>query len=188
MEFEDQEQMNLTGSLLLADPSLRDPGFGRSVVLLTTHDASDGAAGFIINKPLGKTVSDLVTLDDVEGLGEVQVYLGGPVGTGELTFASMMWRDGEEPGGLDFDVRLSAETAAHRMHEGFSIRAFAGYSGWSEGQLESEIQGRSWIIKKPDERIAEVANCREELWGEELRKMGPFYKMLADSPDDPSLN
>ena len=77
MAFEDQQQINLTGSLLLADPSLRDPGFGRSVVLLARHDVAEGASGFIINKPLGKSVSELVTLDELEGLAEVPVYLGG---------------------------------------------------------------------------------------------------------------
>ena len=186
MEFEDQQQINLTGSLLIADPSLQDPGFGHSVVLLARHDAAEGATGFIINKPLGKTVSDLVTLDELDGLSEVPVYLGGPVSTEQLTFASMTWR--EESGILDYETHLSSEDAAHRMQEGFSIRAFVGYSGWSEGQLEGEIQGRSWIVKKPDHSIAEIESCSEDLWGAQLRAMGPYYQMLADLPDDPSLN
>jgi putative transcriptional regulator len=186
MEFEDQQQINLTGSLLIADPSLRDPGFGRSVVLMARHDAGEGASGFIINKPLGKSVSDLVSLDELEGLSEIPVYLGGPVSTEQLTFASMTWREDSET--LDYETHLSSEDAAHRLHEGFSIRAFVGYSGWSEGQLESEIQGRSWIIKKPDDAIANIGSCNEDLWGQQLRSMGPYYQMLADSPDDPSLN
>jgi putative transcriptional regulator len=186
MEFEDQQQINLTGSLLLADPSLRDPGFGRSVVLLARHDAEDGASGFIINKPLGKSVSDLVTLDELDGLSAVQVYLGGPVSTEQLTFASMTWREDTET--LDYETHLSSEDAAHRLHEGFSIRAFVGYSGWSEGQLEAEIQGRSWIAKKPDGSIADTEACSEGLWAVQLRSMGPYYQLLADSPDDPSLN
>ena len=61
----------------------------------------------------------------------------------------MTWRHDSET--LDYEVRLTPDDALHRLEEGFSIRAFVGYSGWSEGQLESEIQGRSWIIKKPDE-------------------------------------
>ena len=186
MEFEDQQQINLTGSLLIADPSLRDPGFGRSVVLLAQHDAEEGASGFIINKPIGKTVADLVTLLEHDGLAEVPVYLGGPVSTEQLTFASMTWRDDSET--LDYETRLTPDDALHRLEEGFSIRAFVGYSGWSEGQLESELQERSWIIKNPDETVAEVDACDEKLWGEQLRSMGPYYQMLADSPDDPSLN
>lgn len=186
MEFEDQQQINLTGSLLLADPSLRDPGFGRSVVLLARHDADLGASGFIINKPLGKSVSDLVSLDELDGLADIPVYLGGPVSTEQLTFASMTWR--EPSASLDYETHLSSEDAAHRLQEGFSIRAFVGYSGWSEGQLESEIQGRSWILKKPDSAIAAIDSCTEELWGDQLRTMGPYYQMLADSPDDPSMN
>ena len=184
--FEDQQQTNLTGSLLIADPSLRDPGFGRSVVLLARHESDEGASGFIINKPLGKSVSDLVTLDELGDLAEIPVYLGGPVSTEQLTFASMTWREDSEK--LDYETHLSSEDAAHRLHEGFSIRAFVGYSGWSEGQLESEIKGRSWIIKEPDETIADVSSCQEELWGDQLRSMGPHGQLLADMPEDPSMN
>ena len=81
MDFEDQQQINLTGSLLLADPSQRAPGFGRSVVLLARHEAAEGATGFILNKPLGKSVSELVTLDEPDGLADIPVYLGVPVST-----------------------------------------------------------------------------------------------------------
>ena len=60
-------------------------------------------------------------LDELGGLAEVPVYLGGPVSTEQLTFASMTWR--EETETLDYETHLSSEDAAHRMQEGFSIRA-----------------------------------------------------------------
>ena len=71
---------------------------------------------------------------------------------------------------------------------GFRSARLSATQASSEGQLESEIKGRSWIIKKPDDAIADVDACSEKLWGDQLRTMGPFYQMLADSPDDPSLN
>ena len=57
VSFKEPEQICLKGSLILADPSLTDPGFERSVLLLTNHKHDDGAAGFILNKPMGKKVS-----------------------------------------------------------------------------------------------------------------------------------
>ncbi len=92
----------------------------------------------------------------------------------------MTWRDDLET--LDYETHLSSEDAAHRLQEGFSIRAFVGYSGWSEGQLESEIKGRSWIIKNPDDAIADVEACSESLWGDQLRSMGPTTRCWRTRP------
>ena len=67
-QFDNPDQLCLKGTLILADPSLRDPGFSRSVLLLTNHAHDDGAMGFILNKPLGKKVGDLVNFDDFNEL------------------------------------------------------------------------------------------------------------------------
>ena len=91
MSFEESEQLCLKGSLILADPSLTDPGFEKSVLLLTNHQQDDGSAGFILNKPMGKKVSDLIQIDEMRELGDLPVFLGGPVSSDQLTFASINW-------------------------------------------------------------------------------------------------
>lgn len=175
----------MKGSLILADPSLSGSGFARSVLLLTNHKHDDGAMGFILNKPAGKTVSDLVDIESMRELGELPVFIGGPVAQDQLTFASLVWR--RESGELDYGTHLSSEEALHRLREGFEVRAFVGYSGWSEGQLEKELQERSWITHKPvpDVTLREVS---ETLWGELLSEMGPYYQLLAGCPERPELN
>ena len=80
MKFENPDQISLEGSLILADPSLRDPGFARSVLLLTNHQHDDGAMGFILNKPMGKRVSDLV---DIKSMGRVGRIAGVPRWAGQ---------------------------------------------------------------------------------------------------------
>ena len=185
MDFDDPEQISLSGKLILADPSLRDPGFARSVLLLTNHEHDDGAMGFILNKPMGKKVSDLVDIEAMRELGELPVFLGGPVSPDQLTFASLNWRAQGEA--IDFDTHLSSEEALHRLREGFHVRAFVGYSGWSEGQLESELQQRAWITRKPVPSVVSI-DADEKLWGELLSGMGPYYRLLASTPDKPELN
>src|SRR5206468_12864073 len=85
---------NLTGSLLVAHPSLHDPNFRRTVLFISAHDPNDGALGVILNRPLDKHVSDLVNDDAPAALSDVPVYLGGPAGKDQLMFAVLEWEQG----------------------------------------------------------------------------------------------
>ena len=78
---------NLAGSLLIAHPNMLDPNFRRAILFVSAHDPSDGAMGVILNRPLDKHVSDLVSETPPEGLADVPVFLGGPVGKNQLMFA-----------------------------------------------------------------------------------------------------
>ncbi len=74
----------------------------------------------------------------------------------------------------------------HQM-EGFSIRAFVGYSGWSEGQLEDELEQDAWIPRDAEKRIVDISGM-DTLWKEMLRDMGPWHQIIADEPDDLGMN
>ncbi|GAG79640.1 unnamed protein product, partial [marine sediment metagenome] len=78
------------------------------------------------------------------------------------------------------------EAAMHQM-EGFHIRAFVGHSGWTEGQLESEMEQRAWIVRDPEKRIIEISGV-DHLWKDMLRDLSPWHKLIADEPDDLGLN
>ena len=185
MDDENEEAPeSLSGSLILAAPTLVNPHFSRSVLLLTDH-GGEGAHGYILNRPLGKTVSDVLNEPNFEQLKEVPLFLGGPVSTGQLTFASLTWNHQMDE--LDYATHLSVGEASARIAEGFHVRAFVGYSGWSEGQLEDELKQDAWIPKTP---ISEILNIEDtdHLWADILRTMGPYYRMIADAPEDPSLN
>src|SRR5438045_9378697 len=92
---EEQVARSLAGSLLVAHPNMLDPNFRRTVLFISVHDPNDGALGVIINRPLDRQVADLVTETPPEGLSEVPVFLGGPVGKNQLTFAACEWQKGE---------------------------------------------------------------------------------------------
>jgi len=177
--------LSLAGSLLVAHPNMLDPNFRRSVLFISEHDATDGAMGVILNRPLDKHVCDLVSDSPPEGLADVPVFLGGPVGKNQLMFAAFQWQDGDT-------LKLNHNVAIDEAHEladedPAAVRAFVGHAGWSAGQLEAEMKQKAWLLQKP--RREELQPERlPKLWYEIMRGLGPWYKLLASAPDDPSRN
>lgn len=176
---------SLSGSLLLASPALRDPNFFHTVLLLASHNATEGAFGYILNRPLGKSVSELLSDKDLGPLGKLPVYLGGPVGTDKLSFALLDWSVKKRA--LKCQTHLSTEQAVKELEKGRIVRGFVGYAGWSEGQLENELDHNSWITCPAGPQILNHQKP-DALWRTILDDLGPFYRLLARMPEDPSLN
>jgi putative transcriptional regulator len=177
--------LSLAGSLLVAHPNMLDPNFRRSVLFISTHDANDGAVGVILNRPLEKQVADLVSDTPPQALAQVPVFLGGPVGKNQLMFAAFEWEKGH---GLKLNHNVGIDEANERVTtEPGSIRAFVGYAGWGAGQLEAEMKQKAWIAHPPTRDALKPDNL-PKLWFAIMRGLGPWFKMLAAAPDDPSLN
>jgi putative transcriptional regulator len=177
---------NMTGSLLVAHPNLRDPNFRRTILFLSHHNAEDGAIGLVLNRPLHKTVSQLPQFPTSSGLQRVPVFYGGPVGAEDLLLASMQWHD--SPGAVSFQGFGAASeepVIPPEFHPG--LRAFVGYSGWTRGQLEAEIAEKSWLVFPPSRRLIEMPHP-DDAWRDIMYHLGPVYRLLAGMPDDPSLN
>lgn len=181
-----EKPRSLAGSLLVAHPNMLDPNFRRAVLFISAHDPDDGAIGVIINRPLDKSVADLVNEVPPQNLADVPVFFGGPVGNNQLMLAAFEWKKGE---GLRLNQHsLSLEESVADLSEGaLSVRAFLGYAGWSAGQLEAEMKQKAWIVQKPS-RAALRFECLSRLWFDIMNRLGPWYRMLAAAPDDPSLN
>jgi putative transcriptional regulator len=181
-----EHEGNLQGLLLAAHPSLRDPNFRRSVLLLSAHQADAGASGLIINRPLGRTAAELLPdHGHQELLEKVPVFLGGPVAPDQLSFVDLRWDENE--GSVQFHQNLSFAEVEKRTEEApGSVRAFVGYAGWAAGQLESELEQKAWVLVKPQAQT--VQPDRNRLWFDIMNALGPEYKLLAAIPDDPTLN
>ena len=177
---------SLAGSLLVAHPNMLDPNFRRTVLYISAHDPEDGAIGVIINRPLDKSVSDLVTETPPENLADVPVFFGGPVGNNQLMLAAFEWHKEE---GLKLNQHsLDGDSPVSPPSEKLpSVFAFLGYAGWSAGQLEAEMKQNAWIVQKPS-RSALKSERLARLWFDIMNRLGPWYRMLAAAPDDPSLN
>jgi putative transcriptional regulator len=168
---------NLTGSLLVAHPSLHDPNFRRTIIFLSQHSEEDGALGFVLNRPL-----DVIQLKESSG---VPVYYGGPVEPGNMLLASIQWH--EKRSLVAFRAFGTVEDECDREGWEKGLRVFAGYSGWNAGQLEHEIAQNSWIVMPPTGSLIAMENPGTA-WLEIMRNSGPFLTLLAEAPDDPSLN
>lgn len=179
-------EAELGGSLLIAHPSLLDPNFRRSVVYITAHDPEEGSHGLIINRPMGSTVADLLPAKEMGALAGLPVFIGGPVGDDQLTFAAFLRKAGGEI--IECKSQLEIEEARELAGKKLtSVRAFIGYSGWSKQQLEAEMAQKAWIVRKADQESMDIGNCKE-LWPSIMRGLGPWYRLLASAPDDPSKN
>src|SRR6202047_903092 len=98
---------NLTGQLFVAHPNLRDPNFRKTVLFLSAHDREQGAHGLVLNRPTNKSLTDSVPDHELDPLGAGPVYLGGPVGSNELTIVSFDWVAGEAK--ITFHSQLSLD-------------------------------------------------------------------------------
>ena len=177
----------LEGNLLIASPSLLDPNFKRTVVLITEHNEK-GAAGLVINRPSPAPVSDLVPqLEPLVDDGE-QVWMGGPVQTDAVLVLGEF---------VDLDeaaVPLFGSLGFPALDDPDEVvpvttrrRVFAGYAGWEAGQLESELERDDWILEPAlaDDAFTEAP---EDLWSDVLRRKGGVYELVARMPEDPSVN
>ena len=177
------------GILLIADPFLKDPNFLRTVVILCEKN-KEGAIGFVLNREYEHTLDEL--LPDLEGY-DFPVYYGGPV---QLETIHMLHQyPAEIPGGQEILEGVfwggDFEAVIDMLHKGQldkdRIRFFIGYSGWSEGQLEEEIEEKSWLTVDADPSLIFHANC-ENVWKQSIRKLGGDYEMMVNFPIDPQLN
>jgi len=177
------------GKLLIAEPAiLSDSSFNRSVVLLTEHN-DNGSIGFIFNKPSLYTISDLIP--DIDS--SLKVYIGGPVSEDNLYFVHKVPElipDSIEIGngiywGGDFEaIQNLLKDDILSKHD---IRFFLGYSGWSELQLEEELQTTSWLIVENNfKNLFKIKH--DNFWKDELLKLGGIYQLWANAPKDPNLN
>ncbi|GAA1531287.1 YqgE/AlgH family protein [Actinomadura kijaniata] len=184
------------GLLLVATPQLDDPNFRRSVVLVVEHDAEGGTLGVVLNRPTEIPVdrvlppwADLVT-------GPSVVFQGGPVALDSaLALARLPGED--EPLGwraLDGDpsvarvglVDLDAPPAL-LAPEVIQLRVFAGYAGWSAGQLHEEVADGAWYLVRAEAGDV-FAGDPDGLWRSVLRRQGGDLAFVSTFPDDPTLN
>lgn len=180
----------MRGRLLVAEPTLADPNFHRSVVYLIDH-SEEGALGVVLNRPSDTPVREVVPTWAPYVSEPQTVFVGGPVSPEAAIClgrcvdgsGSSLWTDlGNGVGVIDLNGDpVDAPPGVT------GLRIFAGYSGWSAGQLEGELELDGWIVleAEADDLFAETA---DELWRRVLSRQSGPVRRLAPFPEDPSVN
>ncbi len=182
------ESDSLQGQLLIASPTLLDPNFVRTVVLVTAH-TDEGAMGVVLNRPSGAAAGE--ALPHLERLLEDggRIHVGGPVEPGAVVVLAE-FDDPDDAAAVVFgDVGfVPAEGDPDDLADSVGrARAFAGYAGWGPEQLESELARDDWFLE-PAEAGDVFAEEPGELWSDVLRRKGGQFALLATMPPDPSMN
>ena len=161
---------SLAGQLLVADPSMSDPYFERTVILIVQHSPS-GALGIVINKPIGETsVARLFEALGQKGgdvVGDVRVFSGGPVQP-EVGFV-VHSADYRRPETVAVNDRLSMTSSLDILRDigakkgPAKILVAFGYTGWGPDQLEREIEVHGWAIAEADPALV-FDEDRDKVW------------------------
>ena len=179
---------NLTGKVLIAMPSLRDPRFAYSLVYICVH-SYEGAMGLILNKSIADLpFSDLldqlsIKFDSEDTIPNIDVQFGGPVemGRGFILHSADYTADETTlkvsdtlglTGTIDI-LRAIAEKNGPRQ----SMLAL-GYAGWAEGQLESEVRNNDWLFCDPDDDLV-FSSSHANKWRNALKKIGVNPEFLV---------
>jgi putative transcriptional regulator len=179
-----------TGTLLIAEPTLNDPSFSRSVVLICRHSKEDGTVGFALNEILDTTVAELI--EDLQH-HPITLHLGGPVQNDTIHYIHQYpehFEDAVEVSegiywGGDFE-KFKTLYKAGKL-EDHKIKFFLGYSGWDAGQLEDEILEDSWILCKANKELV-FETAPSKTWTACLTALGGKYELMIHYPTDEQLN
>ncbi|MBL0055836.1 MAG: YqgE/AlgH family protein [Chitinophagaceae bacterium] len=177
------------GILLIADPFLKDPSFIRTVVFLCEH-RDQGSFGFVLNKQVKPRLDELIP--ELEGCSW-PVYFGGPVQQDTLHFLHQypdLIPDAIPVGeGIYWGGDFETVTALlkEKLIQPDKIKFFLGYSGWGDGQLNEEMEEKSWLTVSANRKLV-FNTLHSEIWKGSLKELGGDYEMMINFPIDPQLN
>lgn len=179
-----------TPILLLAMPQVLDPFFYKSVILLLHHQ-DEGSQGFIVNRPTGVKVREILEDLEIPWLGEAGslAFFGGPV---QPQLGTLLFRE-DKPAGTATRFQVCPGVAL-TQHLGDleslaespppSFRLLLGYAGWDTGQLVKEILRNDWITA-PVRTDLLFSDEPEEVWRLAMESVGVDPALLPSwTPDD----
>ena len=180
---------SLAGKILIAMPSLADPNFWRSVVVLGVHSHEDGAFGLVINRKLDVDLGDILVELGREGPQKTLpgVLAGGPV---EPSQGFVLFERGDDKVASE-DIAIADTVIVSGNTETLADLAFGekgntryflllGYAGWYPGQLEQEIEDNSWLVAPLDTSILFDVPM-DDRWAAALNSIGVDPGTLVDS-------
>lgn len=179
--------------MLLANTNLLEPTFRRTVIYVVEHN-DGGTLGVVLNRPSDTAVHNVLPQWSELSAKPKTMFIGGPVKR-DAALCIALLRAGADASGVaglrHIDGRVSMvdldadpETIAPHVE---GVRIFAGYAGWTIGQLEGEIERDDWIVLSalPSDVLVPP---RVDLWATALRRQPWPTALLATHPIDLSRN
>lgn len=175
----EMETLDLTGTLLVAMPSMGDARFERAVILLCAY-SDKGAMGLILNKPSTDVrlsdVLDQLEIGPSPQAAAMPVHFGGPMETGR---GFVLHSDDYEsslhtlqvPGGFGMTATLDILEEIARDRGPQRALMLLGYAGWGPGQLEGEIACNGWLTAEPSATLV-FETPPAEKWSKALESLG----------------
>lgn len=172
---------------------LVEPTFRRTVVYVIEHNDA-GSFGVVINRPSETPVHNVLPQWASLAAKPQALYVGGPVKRDSALCLATV-RTGASIDGLPGVRRVDGRVVMidldsdpgeiERYVEG--VRVFAGYSGWTMGQLEGELERDDWMVVSALASDV-IGPPRIDLWAHVLRRQPMPLAMLATHPIDVDRN
>jgi putative transcriptional regulator len=170
------EQQFLTGQLLIASPTMGDPRFLQTVILMVRHDRN-GALGIVINRPIGDRplarLLEALGENDPGVAGTVRIFAGGPVQP-DIGFV-LHSTDYHRSDTLDIDGHVAMTSSREILRDignqrgpNKSLIAF-GDAGWAPGQLEGELAHGFWYTTPQDANLV-FDDDRDDVWDHAMKR------------------
>lgn len=180
------------GSILVAEPFLREEYFNHSVISLIEYGEDSGAMGLVLNKPTGYTIGEAI-----EGINEeidIPIFCGGPLSHDRLFYIHSLGDEFEGARQIAENLYVGGDFDQVRSYVNMGlptegkIRFFVGYSGWDPRQLEGELDKHVWAVAAAPTNGDILTEEGNSAWYRFVRSLGPQYRNWLYHPVNPQLN
>lgn len=173
---------------MISNSTLKDGNFNETVVLIIDHN-KDGAFGLIVNRLLEERTLGSLMPGLPENASHKNIYEGGPVKP-EVLFVLFSGADKKFHGieiipgvymsnNYDYIEIFSQDEVPFHIYQ--------GYAGWAPGQLEAELESKTWAVIPANHEIVFHDNPHL-VWREALLYGGGIYSYFSQHVKDPFLN
>ena len=180
------------GRVLISNPFHDDNYFHKAIILLCEKN-QNGAFGLVLNNYIKPKLSDFVKEFYNVNCEKHKISIGGPVDNESIYYVH------SRPDLIQNGVEISKNLFLGGEFESIieliqkdeiatsEIKFFLGYSGWSEGQLESEMKKNSWFTANLSTKTI-FTYSKKDIWKKTLEKMSEKHKIISNFPVKPEWN
>jgi putative transcriptional regulator len=180
------------GSILVAEPFLREDYFNHGVISLIEYEQGKSAMGLVLNKTTGYTLGDAIEgiLDEVD----VPIYCGGPLSCDRLFYLHSLGNEFNGATRIADDLYVGGDFQQVKEYVNMGcetegkMRFFVGYSGWEPNQLEEEIAKHVWAVAPKPANRELFREDGDSFWYRIVRLLGEPYRNWLYHPVNPQYN